>query len=170
MSRGDSPRDSQGSRCDFNVYFLATREITAVCVCCWAGMSIRRCNRELGSARPPGSAPPLPELLPNLHQGLHLARTGKPAVNQPAIFMRTVIKSPHSLGTQVRQTLAESLQLVGSQDIGLLIIIRTPCHGEAMVACSPFVRYRIAWNFSRPSERSRSIPNQRVAPSGESKP
>jgi hypothetical protein len=56
---------------------------------------------------------PLPQLLPDLHERLHLFRTRKPGVDQPAISVRLIVKVPHGLDTEeVREVVTEFVEVL----------------------------------------------------------
>ena len=48
------------------------------------------------------SLAPLPKLLPQLHERLHLSRARDPRVNQTALLERAIVELPHAIRTQVR--------------------------------------------------------------------
>ena len=72
---------------------------------------------------------PLPQLLPNLDQSLHLPRAWKPAVDQPAIPVGLIIEVPNRAQAEVCKVVPEFLQVLFAQDVHLLAI-GTPGHGK----------------------------------------
>src|ERR1700687_994396 len=72
---------------------------------------------------------PLAQLLPHLHERLHLPRARQPAVDHSAIPIRRLIKISNRPQAQMCEVVAQFLQVLLAQHVHLLAI-RTPGHGE----------------------------------------
>jgi hypothetical protein len=72
---------------------------------------------------------PLPQLFPNLDERLHLFRSRKPTVDQPAISVRLVVKAPHGLDAEVSEIVTEFPEVLLAQNFSF-VTIGTPGHGK----------------------------------------
>src|ERR1700752_5216875 len=83
---------------------------------------------------------PLAQLLPDLHERLHLPRTRQPAIDHPAIPLRRLIKISHRSQAEMCEVVAQLLEILLAQNLHLLAI-RTPGHGvnnaSIFAVCSP---------------------------------
>ncbi len=82
---------------------------------------------------------PFPQLFPHLHESLHLPQAWRPAVDQPAIAVRLLIKVSNRSQSQMCEVMPRFLQVLLAQYFHLLAI-RTPGHGKTTLAYSPVVR------------------------------
>lgn len=70
---------------------------------------------------------PLPQLLPDLHQRLHLLRRGKPTVDHPAVLVGSIIESPYRVNTQMCQVAPQLVEILLGE-LFRLLGVRTAGH------------------------------------------
>jgi hypothetical protein len=72
---------------------------------------------------------PLPQLLPDLNERLHLLRGREPVVDQLAIAVSSFIEPPDRVETQVGQVVTQILRVLFRKYLGLLRIWTPGHHG-----------------------------------------
>jgi hypothetical protein len=105
----------------------------------------RASRRRLPPTRHPRlqiSSPPLPQLLPHLHEGLDLARAGKMVVEKAAVAIRLLVKIMNRRQAQMREVVTEFLEALLAQHLSLSLV-GTPSHAGAILQCSLFIRHTV---------------------------
>ena len=87
---------------------------------------------------------PLPQLLPDLDESLHLSRAWEPAIDQPAIPVRLFIEVSNCSQAKVSEVVTQFVKVRLAQHFGLFAI-RTPSHAKKMLPYSLFVRLQKCW-------------------------
>ena len=79
--------------------------------------------------------------IPNLDESLNLSGTGEPGVDQPTIFVRTIIEILDGARTQVSEIVSKLLEILLAENVFLFAWDAGP--SRAILAYSLFVRHRL---------------------------